>query len=515
MRSSILAGVVLGTTALTALTLSADDTRPVEVAPAAKEAMGRITADSLRGHVSFLASDLLEGRGTPSRGLDLAAEYIAAQFRRAGLEPIGDDGYFQTAAWPYLAPDPESFSCEVKVGDETIRVDAQHASAALTKGLDIAPAAAFKIDAWDQPALEALTPELVAGKVVLAAVPHPYKVPKEQREKANTARRAFLTRMDQLMPALVIDVDRDPEAASGLRRDMARARPAPPRPSPPLLQLHSPQLGRAFDALPAGRTEAIVGVRVGEPRERTAKVRNVVGLLRGADAERKGTYVLLSAHYDHLGLAPHDGSGDRVFNGANDDASGAASVVEVASALATTPGLAPARSLVFIAFYGEEHGLVGSQYYVEHPVVPLDQTVAAINLEQLGRTDDSDGPRVGAATVTGFDYSDVGAILRRAGASIGVDVGKHPTKSDAYFGASDNAAIARAGIPAHTISVAYQFPDYHGAGDEWSKIDYANMAKIDRMVALGLLTIADGPAPNWDADNPKAAPYRAKAKSPR
>src|SRR6266550_7954719 len=105
--------------------------------PQQRAAMDRISADSLRGHLSFIASDLLEGRGTPSRGLDIAAEYIAAQFRRAGLEPIGDDGYFQTAPWPYLAPDPGSFSCEVKVGDESFHVDERQASGWLAKGLEL------------------------------------------------------------------------------------------------------------------------------------------------------------------------------------------------------------------------------------------------------------------------------------------------------------------------------------------------------------------------------------------
>jgi Zn-dependent M28 family amino/carboxypeptidase len=220
--------------------------------------------------------------------------------------------------------------------------------------------------------------------------------------------------------------------------------------------------------------------------------------------------VLLSAHYDHLGIGPHNGSGDRIYNGANDDGSGTVSVIEIASALATLRPR-PRRSLVFVTFYGEERGMVGSRYYVEHPVVPLEKTVADINLEQMGRTDDSDGPRVSAATVTGYDYSDVGALLRRAGRAVGVDVVKHPTKSDGYFGASDNASFAKAGIPAHTISVAYMFPDHHGADDEWEKIDFPNMAKVDRMAALGLVMIADGLAPAWSKDNPKAARYRRKA----
>ena len=89
-----------------------------------------------------------------------------------------------------------------------------------------------------------------------------------------------------------------------------------------------------------------------------------------------------------------------------------------------------------------------------------------------------------------------------------VAVVKHPANSDRYFTASDNAPLARAGVPAHTVSVSYAFPDYHGAEDEWDRLDYANMAKVDRMIALGLLRLADSPeAPRWDESNPRVRPF--------
>jgi hypothetical protein len=516
MSKSIRMGITLIVAATTALAFGAGvpDPAPTDLTPAVREGLDRISADSLRGHLSFLASDLLEGRGTPSKGLDLAAEYIAAQFRRAGLEPIGDDGFFQTADWKYLAPDPGDFACEVKLPGETIPIAENQVSSTLTKGLDLPPTSTVKVDALDAEAVTALTPEQVAGKVVLAEVPHPYKTARSRIAKVNEARIAFLKRMDQLKPALVVDVDRDPATALGFRSDVPTVQFRRPPEATPRITLHSPRLAKAFDAMPTGPSDATLSIHVGEPKERSAKVRNVIGLLRGSDPEQKETYVLLTAHYDHLGIAPHSGDGDRIYNGANDDGSGTVSVIEIASALASLPHR-PKRSLVFLTFYGEEHGLVGSRYYVAHPVVPLDKTVADINLEQVGRTDDSEGPRIGAATVTGFDYSDVGAILRTAGEAVGVEVGKHPVKSDGYFGASDNASFARAGIPAHTISVAFAFPDYHGAADEWAKIDYVNMAKIDRMAALGMLMIADGPAPAWNKDNPKAAAFLKKSEASR
>jgi Zn-dependent M28 family amino/carboxypeptidase len=208
--------------------------------------------------------------------------------------------------------------------------------------------------------------------------------------------------------------------------------------------------------------------------------------------------VILSAHYDHIGMRP-DGD-DKIYNGANDDGSGTVSVIEIAAALAAVPER-PKRSILFLTFYGEEPGLLGSRYYAEHPLVPLDRTIAEVNLEQVGRTDASNGPQIGVAFITGFDYSELGGILADAARASGVKIAKDDVKKGDFFGRSDNISLARAGIPAHTFYVADTFSDYHGVGDEWQKIDYANMAKVDRALALGLLRLASAEAPpRWNED---------------
>ena len=220
---------------------------------------------------------------------------------------------------------------------------------------------------------------------------------------------------------------------------------------------------------------------------------------------------MVTAHYDHLGQRPSAES-DQTYNGANDDGSGTVSVIELAGALASLEPR-PKRSLVFMTFFGEEHGMLGSRYYAKHPLVPLEATVADVNLEQVGRTDSSEGPQLAAASMTGFDYSSLGKTFQRAGQHLGVRVFKHERFSDPYFGASDNIAFAQQGIPAHTLCVAYQYPDYHGVGDHWEKINFANMALVDRVVALGLLMIADDPkSPRWNEANPKARRYARRAK---
>jgi hypothetical protein len=476
--------------------------------PSTRSPLDRITPGILRAHVSFLASDLLRGRGTPSKELDIAAEYIASQFRGAGLKPVGDDGYFQTADWTTFVSDPGEFSCVFKIGEKEIQVGADHVSASVDRGLRLPSAEVVKVDARDPTVVRKLETEQIKGKVILVRMPASSKVAPERKQETVRLRNAFMGRMAELKPALIVDIESDTTSALGLRPNIAAGRSRPRPPMPPFITLHSKRLSDDFDRMSIGPVaDTTLSLHVGEPKKRVAKVRNVVGLLQGSDPVLKDSYVILSAHYDHLGVGPQNATGDSIFNGANDDASGTASVIAIASALGSLKDH-PKRSILFVAFYGEEFGLVGSTYFTAHPVIPLDQTIAAINLEQVGRTDDSEGPRVSAATVTGYDFSNVGDILRQAGESVGVAVSKHPVFSDRYFSASDNLALAKAGIPAHTISVAYQFPDYHGQDDEWERLDYVNMAKIDRMAALGLITIAnDSVAPRWDETNPKTKPY--------
>lgn len=299
-----------------------------------QSALDQITPESLRASVTFLASDELEGRATPSPGLDKAADFIAEQFKKAGLEPV-DGSYFQTAT--------------------------------------------------------------VFG----------------------------------------------------------------------------------------------------------GSARNVVGLLRGSDPTLRDTFIIVSSHYDHVGLA--SSGEDRIFNGANDDASGTASVIELAKAMAEAK---PKRSLLFITFYGEERGLLGSKYYGQHPLVPLASTIAQLNLEQMGRTDASNGPQIKGANLTGFDMSNLPEILAEAAEPSGVRIWKDEAASDRYFGLSDNQSLADLGIPAHTASVAYQFPDYHKVSDTADKIDYENMAAVDRAIALGLLRLANDPnPPHWNESYEPARKY--------
>ena len=440
----------------------------------------RLTANALKADVSFLASDALEGRATPSRGLDIAAEYIAAEFRRAGLEPAGDDGYFQTAPFVNVTPNAEGLEFTLEVGGRTLK--ASEMSVQAGAALDLTHAGAIKVAATDF----ALPPEQVKGKVLLVEPSGPVT-----RALANT-QAALVVMLRAAAPA---------RGRTSQLRDASAA-------TAPRLTVADAAIRAALAGVPPGPMEATVSVHMAAPTVTPVKLRNVAGVLRGSDPRLKDTFVVLTAHYDHLGIRGQ-GEGDHIYNGANDDASSTASLLEIAGALR---GLAarPRRSILFLALFGEELGGLGSQYYTRHPIFPLEKTIADINLEQLGRTDETgEGEKLGQFNLTGFDFTNLAAILRPYGKQAGVKVVKDEAKSDAFFARSDNAAFAAAGVPSTTLSVTYVFGDYHKPGDEWPKLNYENMARVDRAIALAAYGLADGAeVPRWNAENPKTEAYR-------
>jgi hypothetical protein len=426
------------------------------------------------------------------------------------LEPGGDDAYFQTAGWLLAERNMDDFELKLQAARETIIVPKERVIVNLEGGLKLTGASVFKVDYKDPAALEKLTPEELAGKVVLTEIPDFRREDRASWPQMLRAQNEFKAKMGSLKVALVISIDRVGTSGSGGGTgrliDPENRPAAQANVGVPIITVQEPKLVQLHDGARPGSISATLSAQVPSPTESPVKLRNVVGVLRGSDPVLKDTYVLVTAHYDHIGTRP-GGEGDRIFNGANDDGSGTVSVIELASALAWLKQR-PKRSIVFMTFFGEEKGLLGSRYYGRHPVFPIEKTVSDINLEQVGRTDSSEGPQVSNATMTGFDYSDVGTIFKAAGEMTGVNVYKHAANSDSFFGRSDNQALADQGVPAHTLCVAYVYPDYHGVGDHWDKIDYANMEKVDRMVALALVMIADNSdEPRWNEANPRTARY--------
>jgi hypothetical protein len=451
------------------------------ITPDRKAALDHISAQSLQGHVSFLASDLLEGRDTPSRGLDIAAEYIASQFRRAGLKPAGDDGYFQTAHYVTTGQALDGVELTVRAANSSLQIPKSEMRILAAGKAEFSDVTPLKIS------LDDVKPDSVAGRVLVVA----------------TKRRDAMAVLRKLKPSAVLlaysSAGRAPEVTERLEDVEQRS-------VFPVIRIHNHDFFKLAEAAKPGAMEVKLSLRLPPPVERPVNLRNVVGLLPGSDPTLGGTYVLISAHYDHLGMKP-SGEGDLIFNGANDDASGVASMIEMASALsASTP--APRRSILFIAYFGEEKGLLGSRYYGRHPLFPLKKTVADLNLEHLGRTDGPNGSLAGTATMTGYGYSDITTAFEMAGAATGLKIYAPERNGDDYFARSDNQSLADQGVPAHTFLTAFEFPDYHKVGDEWNKIDYANLAKVNRAIALTVMMIADDPLPpHWNESSVKTEKY--------
>jgi hypothetical protein len=477
-----------------------------------KTALNSIHASELKGDLSFLASDLLQGRYTPSPGLEIAAEFIASKFRAIGLQPGGTSAYFQLADMVDRKMPTVAAPLTAHAGNQPLTVEPDKIQVTkVSTAAHILDAPVLKVAERDPAKLEGLN---LDGKVVLVPMPDFATMAPADRMHAYQQLQAFDKLVAGSKALLELVLTKSPGRPAGRRLLFAQdAQTA----APPIVQVESPELAEALTT----PTTLIISLDIPAPEDQSVTVKNVIGVLPGADPLLKSTAVLVTAHYDHIGTTDTAGNlaeskaqgADKIFNGANDDGSGTVSVIEIARVLSQ---LHPKRSIVFITFFGEERGLLGSTYYGNHPLFPLAKTVADINLEQVGRTDSSEGSEIANASITGYDYSDVTKYLEDAGKATGIKIYQDPAASDQYFVRSDNAALAEQGVPAHTLTTAFEYPDYHGVGDEWQKIDYSNMAKVDRAVAFAVFNIANSRvAPKWNLDNPKTEPFREAQKKLR
>ena len=416
-----------------------------------------VRPEAVRAHVEFLASDAMNGRGSGTHDELVAAAYAAAQLHQFGVEPAGDGGgYIQNvdlekrelAGPPALVVSSSGKDSRFVHGQEVIvsamagpRVEGQLQKLDAADVGKVRPGAAVFLAPANGPSGDSRPPGIAealergASIVMVAAGP-----------QASARWEALAARIPPLAAFL---------AALG-------EAPAEGRPTVVLL---GPDAARVVSALPEGSRVRVEGEMKAVERGSTC---NVVARLPGADSKRASEAILLSAHIDHLGVGdPVDG--DAIYNGANDDASGVAAVLELARALATGPR--PRRTVLFALFGSEEQGGYGSAFFREKPPVALDRIVANIEFEEIGRPD----PKVPPHTLwlTGWERSDLGPTLAEHGAHLVGD--PHPEQD--FFRRSDNYVLARRGVVAHTVSSDALYPQYHRPSDEPGILDYGHMAE--------------------------------------
>jgi len=235
----------------------------------------------------------------------------------------------------------------------------------------------------------------------------------------------------------------------------------------------------------------------GEVKTRAVKSQNVIGIVEGTDPKLKEEYIIYSAHYDHVGIHKSNDPNDSIFNGARDNAVGVTTVLSMAENLAKYP---TKRSALFILFTGEEKGLLGSRYYVENPVLPLDKMVYCFNSDNAGYNDTS------VATIIGLPRTSAEKNIKESVAAFGLEAIDDPAAEQGLFDRSDNVNFAAKGIPAPTFSLGFRSFSggvtkyYHQPGDEANTLDYDYLLKFFRAYVLTGRSIAnDAKTPFWTA----------------
>lgn len=428
-----------------------------------KLGLGQITEGRVTGTVSFLASDELAGRGTPSREFNIAATYVASRFRGAGLKGGGKDGsFFQETMMRELLTPSTGVVYQTTTGEDL----PNYGLLTATEPLDYSGPTTL------------IDPEQDFAQLKLDGVA---VVKWNSEAKGNRAISQVARLANSLKAAgakaLIIYTTEDGELVK-----VGRAGREQPRIESPRSQVSLPVLlGKGDPAVGQVRL-TVPGIIVSE-----LPMRNVIGVLEGSDPALKEEAIVFTAHLDHLGAKPGTGE-DNIFNGADDDASGCTAVLTLADAFAAMP-VRPKRSIIFMTFWGEEQGLLGSRQFAAEPTWPLEKLVANVNIEMIGR------PEAGANEkiwMTGWQASDLGTLMNAESGKIGVEIFEHPRFSAMLYRASDNWSLVEKGVVAHSFSAGSLHEDYHQPNDEWDRLNIPHMTRVIQGLFVGSQRLCDG-----------------------
>jgi len=509
------------------------------------ELLQHITADGLRAHMAFLSDDLMEGRGIGTRGYQLAANYVRAQFEQMGLKPAGTNGsYFQNVRFRKIELQRDKSSVSIKnnglnrsliiekdyvMAGDPLSTDARVEGQVVFVGYGVS-APEFGYD--DYAGIE------VRGKIVAAIYGAPPKLPsapgahfssseQKLRMAAEHGAIGFLSiwagRTEQRTPfSEYVRFTRGPSYR------WLDANGAPNNAEPKIKGgacISASAAETLFQGAPKSWKEALQAAENSQPQAfpLTAHVSihavssysevespNVTAILPGSDPQLKNEYVVFTAHLDHLGIGDPV-KGDSIYNGAADNASGTAALLEMARAFSELK-MAPLRSLLFIAVTGEEEGLLGSDYYAHNPTVPIAQIVANVNMDEVSFLYDFKD-----IVPLGGEHSSLGAVADDVAQHMGLIVSPDPLPEEVYFVRSDQYSFILQGVPALYIEEGLQTVDpnldgkkmqfdwetqrYHLPGDDMSQpFDFKATVKCTRLdLAVGYEVAQQTERPRWNA----------------
>ncbi len=492
-----------------------------------------ITAAQLKDYLYFVASDEMEGRNTPSRGLDLTAKFIAMNLSRWGVKPGGGDGsYFQKFGLTSRRVTPEQSEASVdgqsfKIGEDFIAqpypgsasgpiVYIGHGVVIKAKninpyqGVDVKDKIMLVVDGYpkgmtfrdrrgkrgrdyDDPGSYARA----HGAKGIIIIPSPSTLAFwEQRYKSflNPTRLA-LERPEQInsVPAIIASEKMANAILQGEKVDYETIKK----------QMSEGAIGESFDLSPSKQASFTVAANI-----ETQLTQNVVGIIEGGDPVLKNEYVAIGAHYDHIGNSQQGdcrpAGGDTICNGADDDGSGTVATLAIAEALSKGPR--PKRSVIFVWHAGEEKGLWGSDYFTNNPTVPIDRIVTQLNIDMIGRSKKPGDTNPRNIHLTGpHEIYTIGSKLMSTDlGNLSEEVNNSflklsfnykydaPDDTERFFTRSDHYNYAKQGVP-----IIFYFSgvheDYHGAGDHADKIDYEKMEKVTRTIFATMWRLANAP----------------------
>ena len=380
---------------------------------------------------TILASDTMEGRKTFSKGIDKAADFIAAEFKKSGIKIFEkDSNYLQEF---YLIR-PYTMDVDVTINNKNVSRKSIFLHSTLQR-LEVNKKSGFRLDslADDKNFVKNVRALFNKNENIIVKVPAFYA------DNFTVIKVLSRPRVESKYSVIFVATDENIEDYSF----------------------------KFFQDI------------TGQP------LKNVIGYLPGKS--KKDEFVIFSAHYDHLGIGKPNAAGDSIYNGANDDAAGVTAVISLAKYFSELKN--NERSIIFVAFTAEEMGGYGSQYF--SGLINADKVVAMFNIEMIG-TQSKWGEN--SAYITGFEKSNFGEILQNNLKETAFKFEPDPYPTQQLFYRSDNARLAGMGVPAHSISTAKmdEEPFYHKQGDEVSTLDLPNMAKIIEAIALSSQSIISG-----------------------
>ncbi len=441
--------------------------------------------------IYFLAADEFKGRDTGTPHLDIAGRYIATWFMTNGIKPLpGYDDYFQTISFERISRPEEGI---IALHDSSYQYGEDFISLNTARGEFTGP-----IIVLEHGMGEELDDADIDGKIVIVRPGAEGQMNPQQwfmttEEKYNGLKEKGAAAVIELydnrqLPwnVLVQFLDDDRLAvAEGPDENGEREIPHI------WMNSTTQDLHAAFSEIESSDVSISI---TGEPSE-ILKSSNVIGYIEGTDPDLRDEYLLLGAHYDHIGIEEGQEDGNYIYNGARDNAVGTAGIMLAARYLALHP---PKRSVIFAAWTAEEIGLLGSNYFTENSPVPLDQIIYNINIDGAGYNDTT------KVTVIGLERTEAEDDFRAAAAAFGLEAIPDPVPEQNLFDRSDNASFARLGIPAPTYSLGITAFDeeinryYHTVEDEPQTINYPYVTQYLRSFLLAAQKVADSDeAPFW------------------